>query len=90
MAKVFMKIKKLKYFRRFFTENLLQPSLALAEYPRFRSLAKLQADGRLTITTAAGNLKIYVVEFELSEKSPEGYWPVISWPFSLRETDSHL
>ncbi len=73
MAEIFMKIEKLKCFRSFFTENLLQSSLALAEDPRFRSLAKLQADGALTITDAAGNLKIYGVEFELSKKSPEGY-----------------
>lgn len=73
MADVFMKLEKLKCFRSFFTENLLQSSLALAEDPRFKSLTKLQADGALTVVDATGNLKIYGVEFELSKKSPEGY-----------------
>lgn len=73
MAEVFMKLEKLKCYRSFFTENLLQSSIALAEDPRFKSLAKLQADGALTIADAAGNSKIYGVEFELSKKSPEGY-----------------
>lgn len=73
MADVFMKFERLKCYRSFFTENLLQSSIALAEDPRFKSLAKLQADGALTITDAAGNSKVYGVEFELSKKSPEGY-----------------
>lgn len=68
-----MKLERLKCFRSFFTENLLQSSLALAEDPRFKSLAKLQADGALTVADASGNLKVYGVEFELSKKSPEGY-----------------
>jgi len=73
MSEVFMRLEKLKCFRSFFTENLLQSSSALAEDPRFRDLAKIQADGALSVEDATGNLRIYGVEFELSKKSPEGY-----------------
>ena len=73
MAEMFIRFEKLKCFRSFFTENLLQSSSALAEDPRFRDLAKIQSDGALTIEDSKGNLRIFGVEFELSKKSPDGY-----------------
>lgn len=72
-AEVFMKFEKLKCFRSYFTENLLQSSSALAEDPRFRDLARIQSDGALSLEDAKGNLRVYGIEYELSKKSPEGY-----------------
>lgn len=72
-AEVFMRFEKLKCFRSYFTENLLQSSSALAEDPRFSDLVKIQADGVLSMADAKGNLRVYSIEYELSKKSPEGY-----------------
>jgi hypothetical protein len=73
MAEVFMQFEKLGSFRSFFTENMLQSSSTLAEDPRFADLAKIQADGAMTIEDAHGEPRIYGVEYELSKKSPDGY-----------------
>lgn len=73
LTEVFMRLEKLKSFKSYFTENLLQSSTTLAEDPRFRDLTKIQADGALTVQDQKGNLRLYGVEFELSKKSPEGY-----------------
>jgi hypothetical protein len=73
MAEVFMRFEKLNSYRSFFTENLLQSSAALASDPRFQDLAKIQADGAVTIADAKGTLQTYGVEFELNKKSPDAY-----------------
>jgi len=73
LAEVLLSLERLKGFRSFFTENLLQSSTALANDPRFRDLAKNHADGGLTLEDERGSLKTYGVEFELSKKSLEGY-----------------
>lgn len=72
-AEIFMRLEKLKCYRSFFPENLLQSSLALSEDPRFRDLAKIQADGALTVQDSGGSLRIYGIELELSKKCPERY-----------------
>lgn len=72
-AEVFMKFEKLKCFRSYFTENLLQSSSDLAEDPRFSDLVKIQADGALSLEDTKGNLRVYGIEYELSKKSPDGY-----------------
>jgi len=73
LAEIFMKLEKLKCFRSFFTENLLQSSIVLAEDPRFHDMVKLQSDAALSIIDARGVLRTYAVELELSKKSPERY-----------------
>jgi len=73
MAEVFIRLERLKCYRSFFTENLLQSSTALAEDPRFRDLTRNQADGALTIEDTKGDLRVYGLEFELNKKSPDGY-----------------
>lgn len=73
MAEVFMRFEKLKCYRNFFTENLLQSSSALAVDPRFRDPAKLQSDGALTIQDTGGQLRVYAIELELSKKSMDAY-----------------
>lgn len=86
-AEVFMKFEKLKCFRSYFTENLLQSSSDLAEDPRFRDLAKIQADGALSLEDAKGNLRVYGVEYELSKKSPDGYKEKITDYFLAKGID---
>jgi hypothetical protein len=71
MTEVYLRLQKLSCYRSFFTENMLQSSLALAEDPRFQDAVKIQSDGVLTIADAKGNLRIYAVELELSKKSPD-------------------
>lgn len=73
LAEVFLRLEKLSSYRTFFTENLLQSSLAIAEDPRFRDTAKIQSDGVLSVIDERGDLRIYAVELELSKKSPDRY-----------------
>ncbi len=73
MAEVFLRFEQLSCFRSFFTENLLQSSLALAEDPRFKDAVKAQSDGALTVVDEKGDLRVYAVELELSKKSPDRY-----------------
>ena len=73
VAEIFLRFEKLKCFRSFFTENLLQSSITLAEDPRFKETAKLQSDGALVISDPKGEQRVYALEYELSKKSPDRY-----------------
>lgn len=73
MTELLMRFEKLKTYRSFFTENLLQSSSILATDPRFRDLENIQPDGILTVQDLNGALKTYAVELELSKKVPERY-----------------
>jgi hypothetical protein len=73
MTELLMRFEKLKSYRSFFTENLLQSSSALANDPRFRDLENVQPDGILTVEDPNGSLKTYAVELELNKKDPERY-----------------
>lgn len=73
MTEIVMRLEKLKSYRSFYTENLLQSSSALIDDPRFRDLEKIQPDGVLIVEDQKGALRIYAVELELSRKSLELY-----------------
>ena len=70
---ILFRFEKLKTFRSFYPENLLQSSLALSEDQDIRDLAKLQADGALLLNGPDGRTYKYGVEFEISKKTPERY-----------------
>lgn len=82
-----MRIEKLKGFRSFFTENLLQSSSALAEDPRFGALSRIQSDGALTIIGKNGVPEIYAFEFELNKKNLERYREKITSYFLAKGID---
>ncbi len=73
IIEVFLRLEKLKTFRFFYSENLLQSSLALAQDQDTRDLVKLQADGALLLDGPDGRSYVYGIEFEISKKSPERY-----------------
>lgn len=70
---IFFCFEKLKTFRNFMSENLLQSSSELKADMKFRDLAKLYADGALVLKGPDGQTYVYGVELELSKKSPDRY-----------------
>ena len=70
---IIFRFEKLKTFRSFYTENLLQSSLTLAQDQRVRDLVKLQADGALLLNGPDGRTYAYGIEFEISKKTPDRY-----------------
>ena len=69
-TEVFMRFEKLECYRTFFTENLLQSSLAFVEDERFADVVRMQPDGVLIVSDAKKTERVYAVELELSKKSP--------------------
>jgi len=90
LAEVVLRFERLKGYRSFLTENLLQSSSALAEDPRFRDMAKFQSDGALTFEDRDGRLRIYAVEFEFSKKTPERYRQKLTDYYLARGIDGVL
>lgn len=70
---IFFCVERLKSFRSFMTENLLQSSSVLKEDIKFRDLARLHADGALVLVGPDRKTYVYGVELELSKKAPERY-----------------
>ena len=73
VAELFFRFERLSTFSQLMTENLLQSSSAIAEDPKFRSLAKLQADAALVLSPKNSEPYVYGVEFEISKKAPDRY-----------------
>jgi len=73
LNEVLFRFEKLNCFRSFYTENLLQSSSALAQEPNLRDLAKLQADGAMTVVGPDNRILTYGIELESSKKTPERY-----------------
>ncbi len=65
--------ERLKSFKGFYSENLLQSSSELKADKRFSDLAKIYADGALVLKGPDGQPYVYGIELELSKKSPERY-----------------
>lgn len=70
---VFFCFERLKSFRSFMSENLLQSSSALRADMKFRDLARLNADAALVLNGPDRQTYVYGVELELSKKAPERY-----------------
>lgn len=73
LNEIVFRLEKLKTFRAFYTENLLQSSSALAQDKYVRDLVNIQADGALFLNGPDGKIYVYGVEFESSKKAPERY-----------------
>jgi len=73
MNEIFFRFEKLKSYRSFLTENLLQSSSFLQSDLKYRDLAKLYADGALVTSGKEDRLFVYGIELEISKKSPERY-----------------
>ena len=73
LTEILLRFEKMKCYRSFLSENLLQSSTGLANDPRLGGLSKIQPDGVLTIVDQKGCQRIYAVELELSRKSLELY-----------------
>ena len=73
LNEILFKLEKLKTFRSFYPENLLQSSTVLAGEGNLCDLAKLQADGALLLNGPDGRTYTYGIEFEISKKTPERY-----------------
>jgi hypothetical protein len=70
---IFFCFEKLKSFKIFLPENLLQSSSALKADMKFRDLARLHADGALVLMGPDGQTYVYGIELELSKKAPDRY-----------------
>lgn len=70
---ILFRLEKLKCFRQYLTENLLQSSSEIQNDIKFRDLSKLYADGALVLNGTSGRIFVYGVELEISKKSPERY-----------------
>lgn len=73
LNELFFRFEKLKGFRAFYTENLLQSSVALAQEPNLSDLAKIQADAALLLNAPGNRVITFGVELEISKKTPERY-----------------
>ncbi len=71
LNEIAFRLEKLKTFRAFYTENLLQSSSALAQDSSVRDLVRVQADGALLLNGPDGRLYTYGIELEISKKTPE-------------------
>lgn len=87
LNEIFFRLEKLKTFRAFYTENLLQSSVALAQDGNFRDLVNLQADAALLLNGPDGRLYVYGIEFEISKKSPERYRDKLAAYYLSRKID---
>ncbi len=84
---IVFKFEKLKTIKSFYTENLLQSSLTLAQDQSIRDLVKLQADGALVLNGSDGRTYTYGLEFEISKKNPERYREKIGSYYLARGID---
>jgi hypothetical protein len=73
LAEIVMRLKGLRCFKGYVSENVLQSSQAVAENPAFKELAFLQADGGLVVVDEAGNENVFAIEYEFSKKAPDRY-----------------
>lgn len=73
MNAIFFCFERLKSFRSFMTENLLQSSSALKAEIKFRDLSRLHADGALVLLGPDRKTYVYGVELEISKKAPDRY-----------------
>ncbi len=73
LNEIFFRFEKLKSFKSFMTENLLQTSSTLKTDIKFRDLSRLNADGALVLIGPDQRTYVYGIELELSKKSPERY-----------------
>lgn len=73
LNEIFFCFERLKSFKYFMTENLLQTSSTLKGDIKFRDLSRLNADGALVLIGPDKRTYVYGIELELSKKSPERY-----------------
>lgn len=73
LNEVLFRLEKLKCFKQYATENLLQSSSDLQSDLKFRDLSKLYADGALVVSGVSNKNFVYGVELEISKKAPERY-----------------
>lgn len=90
LTELMMRLERLKGFRSFITENLLQSSSVLADDPRFGDLTKIQSDGALTIIGKNGTPEVYAFELELSKKSFDRYREKLGSYYLARGIDGVL
>lgn len=70
---ILFRFERLKSFRSFISENLLQSSSTLKSDIKFRDLARLHADGALVLKGPDQKTYVYGIELEISKKAPERY-----------------
>lgn len=73
LAEVVFRLRRLKSFKSFASENMLQTSLTLISNPAFKELSLLQADGGLSVVDGNSSESVFAFEYELNKKSPERY-----------------
>ena len=85
LTELFFRFEKLKGFRAFYTENLLQSSVALAKEPNLADLAKIQADAALILNGTGNRLLTFGVELEISKKTPDRYAEKLAAYYTTRK-----
>ena len=90
LVDIIHKFEGLKWFNKYFSENLLQSSSDLSRDPAFYDVALLQPDGILKLKHTDGTSLMYAFEYEITKKAPDRYQKKIESYYKARGIDGVL
>ena len=73
LAEIHSRLERLRLYRNYLSENLLQSSTFLATNQNYRDLVNIRADGALELKEPSGEVYLFSIELELSKKAPDRY-----------------